>query len=224
MVVEAVTSKGVPLSVFEKSGVAKMIALLLVQLNLKLTTANVRTCTLDAAQQKKSEVKQAFAGKMVSVKVDLCTRRGRHFIGINFQAIVEGDLRVTTAAVTELHERATAAAIRENMVRCLLQLGISEKPIYSLTTDIGLNVLKVVELMRSDFALLEGENTLDQDVENDCDENQISPSGLKIENEIMTAEDGVITVRCADHTLQLSVGLHDFFKVNSNAREIVPKF
>ena len=220
--VEAVTSNGLPLSVFKKSGVAKMIAPMLVQLNLKLTTANVRTRTLNAAQQKKSEVKQTFAGKMVSVKVDLCTRRGRDFIGINFQAMVEGDLRVTIAAVTELHERATAAAIRENMVRCLLQLGISEKQIYSLTTDNGSNVFKVGELMRSDFALSEGENILDQDVENDCDENQISPSGLEIKNEIMTAEDGVITVRCAVHTLQLSV--HDFFKANSNAREIVSKF
>ena len=32
------------------------------------------------------ETKQTFAPKIVSVKVDLCTRRKRHFIGINLQA------------------------------------------------------------------------------------------------------------------------------------------
>ena len=35
----------------------------------------------------------------------------------------------------------------------------------------------------------------------------------------MTAEYGVITVRCAVHSLQLSV--HDFFKANFSAKEVV---
>ena len=88
-----------------------MIAPMLDQLNLKLTAANVREWTIDSAKRKLAETREVFSGKMVSVKVDLCTRRGRHFVGINLQAVIDGDLRVTTVAVTELHERATAVAL-----------------------------------------------------------------------------------------------------------------
>ena len=35
----------------------------------------------------------------------------------------------------------------------------------------------------------------------------------------MTAEDGVIIVRCAVHSLQLSV--HDFFKANFSTKDVV---
>ena len=57
------------------------------------------------------ENKQAFAGTMVSVKE--VGEKKRNFIVINLQAVVDGYLQVITAAVNELHERATAAAIRK---------------------------------------------------------------------------------------------------------------
>ena len=82
MAVETVTTNGLPLSAFEKSGIAKMIAPMLDQLNLKLTAANVREMTIDSAKRKLAETREVFSGKMVSVKVDLCTRRGRNFMGI----------------------------------------------------------------------------------------------------------------------------------------------
>ena len=100
------------------------------------------------------KTEQTFAVEIVSVKVDLCTRRKHHFIGINFQAVVEGVLRVTTVAVNKLHERATAAALRKNIASCLAKLGILEKQIYSLMIDNGSNILQVGELIRSDFTLL----------------------------------------------------------------------
>ena len=66
---------------------------------------------------------------------------------------MDGNLRIITTAVNELDERETAAAIRKNIVICLAKLGILEKQIYSPTTDNGSSVLKVGELMRSDFNL-----------------------------------------------------------------------
>ena len=47
----------------------------------------------------------------------------------------------------------TVSAIHKIIVNCLAKLGILEKQAYSLTTDNKSNVLKVGELMRSDFAL-----------------------------------------------------------------------
>ena len=79
------------------------------------------------------KTKQTFVGKMVFV--DLCKRRKRHFIGINLQAMVDGNLQVITETVNQLHKPATAAAIRKNIVSCLAKLGILEKQICTLTTD-----------------------------------------------------------------------------------------
>ena len=76
------------------------------------------------------ESKQAFAGRMVSVKADLCTRRKRRFIGINLPAVVDCNLQVIITAVNELHEQAAAAAMRLNIVSCLAKLDILEKQTY----------------------------------------------------------------------------------------------
>ena len=70
--------------------------------------------------------------------------------------MVDGNFRVTTAAVNELHERAKAAAIRKTIVSCLVKLGVFD----SFTADNGSNVLKIGELMRSDFALTVSRGTI----------------------------------------------------------------
>ena len=88
-----------------------MFAPMLDQLNPILTASNVRAWTTDAFHRKNIETKQTCAVKVVLVKVDLCSRRKRHFFGINLQAFVDGNLRVITAAVNEFHEQATAALI-----------------------------------------------------------------------------------------------------------------
>ena len=113
------------------------------------------------------ETKQIFAGKMILIKVDLCTRRKRHFIGINLQAVVDGNLQVVNAAVSGLHKRVKTAAILKNIVGCSTKLDILEKQIYSLTTDYESNVLKVGELMRSDFTL--SKNFANQNDKGECD-------------------------------------------------------
>ena len=69
-----------------------MLAPMLDQLNLKPTASKVRAWTIDAYHRKITETKRTFAGKMVLVEVDLCTRRKRHFIKIYLQAVVDGNL------------------------------------------------------------------------------------------------------------------------------------
>ena len=131
---------------------------------------------------------------------------------------MNGKLSVITAAVNELQERATAAAIRNNVGSSLAKLGILEKQIYSLTTDNGSNILKVGELMRRNFAL--PETFAEPNDEDELDViTEVCDSELR--EDVITAADGVITVRCAVHTLQLSV--HDFFKTNFSATELVSK-
>ena len=47
-----------------------------------------------------------------------------HFVGINLQAVMDGNMRVINAFVNELHEQATATAIRKIIVSYLAKLGI----------------------------------------------------------------------------------------------------
>ena len=136
------------------------------QLNLKLTASNIRAWTIEAYQRKMIVTQQTFASKMVSVEVEVCEQRKRHLIGINLQAVVDGNLRAITAAVNELHKRTTFVAIGKTIVSCLAKLDILEKQIYSFTTDNGSNDFKVGELIRSDFAL--SKNFADQNDEDDC--------------------------------------------------------
>lgn len=76
-----------------------------------------------------NDVKAEFSQCMVCVKTDLCTRRGRHIIGVNFQAVINGNLRVITASVKEMTERATSTLIRAMLVASLHKLGIEERQI-----------------------------------------------------------------------------------------------
>ena len=69
-----------------------MFALMLDQLNLKLTASNVREWTIDAYQRKMIGIKQTFAGIIDLTKVYLCMQRKHYFIGINLQAVVDGNL------------------------------------------------------------------------------------------------------------------------------------
>ena len=78
-----------------------------------------------------------------------------------------------------------------------------QKQIYSLKAVNGSSVLKVGKLKKSDFAL---PKNFDQNDEDECEVTEASDRELW--EEIITAEDEVITVRCAVHSLQLSV--HNF--------------
>ena len=82
-------------------------------------------------------------------------------------------------------------------------------------TDKGFSVLKIGELMRSDFAL--PQNFTDRNDDDECDVTEASDSGLC--EHVITAKDGVVIVRCAVHTLHLS--MHDFFIANFSAKEVV---
>lgn len=196
--VEAVTTNGLPLSVFEKSGLEKILKPISTALNISLNRKFCRTIVMEAASKEREHIQKTFANKMVSVKLDLCTRKGRHFIGINFQSIVDSKLKVVTATVQEMNTKATANEISQLMISKLKQFNISEDRIYSITTDNGANVIKVADSFEEDYETLIQENVLYKD-ESEVDflKNLKSPNGI-------------LSFRCAMHTLQLAI--NDFMK------------
>lgn len=227
LAVEAVTVNGLPLSVFEKSGISKMIAPIICKLGISLNRKAVRSLTMKAAQEKMIDLRAEFSQRMVCVKTDLCTRRGRHFIGVNFQAVVNGNLRVITATVKEMTERATGREIHAMLLSSLQKLGIEEQQIYTLTTDNGSNVVKAAKIMREntkqtpeDTEESYGSDEYDDEVDNLSEEEISRVSELnETLSGIKTATEGVIPVRCAVHTLQLSV--HDVISSNTQIKRVL---
>ena len=219
LVVEAVTVNGLPLSVFENTAISKFVAPIASKLGVSLSQRTVRSLTLEAAEKKRLELESEFAKRLVCVKLDLCTRRGRHFLGVNVQSAINGKLKVVTASVKEMTERATAEEIKSTLLACLDKIGIRERQIYSLTTDNGSNVIKVGKLMQNDAHVKEGNSE-----EMLSDQEEISDEKVweAAENTLDEAVNGVklaantnsiASVRCALHTLQLCV--HDVLKTDS---------
>ncbi|KAG0727647.1 hypothetical protein GWK47_034226 [Chionoecetes opilio] len=84
------------------------------KLGMSLSQRAVRSLTLEAADKKKLEIRSEFSERMVCVKLDLCTRCGRHFLGVNVQAVIRGKLKVVTASVKEMTERDNAQMTARN--------------------------------------------------------------------------------------------------------------
>ena len=230
LAVEAVTVNGLPLSVFEKSALSKLMEPILSNIGISLNRKATRSLTMQAAEKKIAELKPHLYSRMVSIKTDLCTRRGRHFIGINIQTVIDGELKIITAAVKEMTGRATGAEIRKVLLESLQKFGINETNIYTLTTDNGANVVKAGEIMKQNSVTITITDDTDQDENNSEDgiiwENEecASTDTEQLEealNHVTTAADGVISVRCAAHTLQLCV--HDMINGNQSVKSLLTK-
>lgn len=192
--VMAVTTGGRPLCVFETPGIKEIVKGIAAAVGVNVSSPALKNLIFRDAENFKKKIAQQTIGKMISVKIDLCTKSGRHFLGTNIQFVKEGVITLYTAGVTEMKTRATGEAVRETMRTTIERLGFEERQIYSLTTDNGSNVLKTAELVRQDAGLMP-EDPEDED-EEDAEEVTI---------EIDSADGGVVSVRCAAHTLQLAI-------------------
>lgn len=213
--VEATTVNGLPLSVFEKSGISKLISPILCKLGMSLNQKAVRSLILGAYERKVNDINNEFSDRMVCVKTDLCTRHGRHFLGVNFQSVIKGKLRVVTASVKEMTARATGAEIQATLLASMRKLGIREQQIYTLTTDNGSNVVKAGKLMQEDAAVDDEASDSEADTPED---------NYKLSDELRSvtvAAKSVTSMRCAAHTLQLSV--HDVINSNEHVKEVLVK-
>lgn len=82
----------------------------------------------------------------------------------------------------------------------LTNYDINKKQIYSVTTDNGRNLIKAIELLSQQEVEIESEG---EDVDDDGDQNQNEDF---VENIISSIRfENVISIKCAAHTLQLSV-------------------
>lgn len=93
--------------------------------------------------QIKSEVKDI----LVSLMVDIRSKRGKSILGMQIQYIRDGQIKIRTIGMIRMLKPHTGAYIAELIEKKLKEYSISLDQIYSFTTDNGANMLKAVTLV-----------------------------------------------------------------------------
>ncbi|KAH9124298.1 hypothetical protein LEN26_007525 [Aphanomyces euteiches] len=219
-IVSMAIASGAPLWAFEQPGYSHLVQPVEKAAKIKLNRKQVRQYVLDAALPKRNEIAIALQGQKISLKLDLCTRMRRHFLGVNIQYVdaTTQSIRVETLCVKELFGSATTGAIHTLVFECLKSFGLAEHQVYSITTDNGSNVIGIHKRMNVyDFDQVDD---IDSSSENDMDDGSN-------DDELTEVLNGVSGMRCAVHTFQFSVGYamarDDNKHVHTKIRQIVRK-
>lgn len=214
LLVEAVAVDGLPLSVFEKSGILKLLSPIADKVGVSLSQQAVRALILEAVKGRMHELQGEFRKRLVCVKLDLCASQGRHFLGVNVQAVVNGKLKRVTAALKEVSQTTTEAEITSKLLACLDGLGIDENQIYSLTFDNGTSVSDeenhnehtAEHVAAGTTPGIQNEPVQDTADDHLGEDSAATPSPLYAAVEGVELAGGcVAAVGCAMHTLQLCV-------------------
>nr|XP_044249585.1 E3 SUMO-protein ligase ZBED1-like [Drosophila takahashii] len=137
--------------------------------------------------------------------MDTATRCNRGILGINVQYYDGRRICIKTLGLIELHKRHTAVNLCDEVESILMDFNISKTQIFCVTTDNGKNMLKTVDLLNKEV-----------DNERSDHEEDIDEEGLLKDIKVYSIE----SVKCAAHTLQLSV--KDFLQ-NLGCHEVVDK-
>lgn len=155
--VEMVTTNGRPFKAMNDSGFRRIIEPIIEGLNeeepLIINSHTVRQLTIDEACAYRATLRQELKGKLISLKLDCCTRLDRSILGVNYQFVDDdGKINLRTLAMKEIFVRHTSENLKQMVYDILLQYEIPIENVYSTSTDNGANVLKLVKLMAIDQA------------------------------------------------------------------------
>ncbi|KAK3917337.1 Zinc finger BED domain-containing protein 4 [Frankliniella fusca] len=196
-----VTEHGLSFEVLEYQAFKDIIAPMLDAMPKKERPTISATLTPTKISGLAARVRQKMAAEMdqrlMSMQIDGCSKRHRHFIGVNVQYIKEGETVVRTLAVEELHVRSSAENLKSVLQQILRKFDVPPKNIISVTSDNGANYLLAGKLLHLDDDAVEDVEDLDD--AGDADD----PEWLDVD--LGTEDEAIQSVRCAAHTLQLAV-------------------
>nr|XP_012151014.1 PREDICTED: uncharacterized protein LOC105663859 [Megachile rotundata] len=223
--VEMTTVNGRPYSAVEDSGLRKILNPILYALrtqhgiNTSINRHNIRDFVHYEAVQLKEKVKNEIEGRMLCLKLDSATRLDRSLLGINIQFCKNGRICLQNLAVKELFLRQIAENLKSEVFTVLSDFRINSEQVYSITTDNGRNMVRSVALLGEDVSVGDCEESKEEDIEdilesNDANEETVDHTLLALAEEWPQIIDnvpeiepsaGIISQRCAAHTLQLAV-------------------
>lgn len=185
----------------------------------RINRENVRQLVLQKARKLQAKIAAELKGKLISIKLDACSKRDRSVLGLNAQYIDEiGKIVIRTLSVTDLTERHTGEYLNSVISKTLETYSIRILQVYCATTDNGANMVRTIKILEES---INAETEIAD--EEDWDFNCITDD----ENEILNEDSHSFLsgqlrgFRCAAHTLQLT--LHDVWKNEANYNEVIMK-
>lgn len=218
--VQLVTVDGRPLSILEDSGMRQILDPIVRSLGnekpFSINRENVLKEIHAEATQIRNLIKSEVRGRLISIKVDTATRMDRAILGINAQYCIDGKLVLRNLCVKEIYTKHTATNLEKEINEVLTNFDISPQQIYSITTDNAANMLKTIRLLSDQVDVDFREQESDDEDNNEDFLDPTSNTILFEENEdwaintcsffpSISNKQGIIGLRCAAHTLQLSV-------------------
>lgn len=149
----------------------------------------------DISRQIAHEIKY----KLISLKIDITTRHGKHVLGISTQFFTEGEIVTRCIGMVEIFARHNAVNITQDLLKCLQTISCDVNQIYAIAIDNARNMVASIDRVRSiqeDVTQMPLErNSSDQ--EDDAE--------LDLENHMLRELDGICScVRCLSHTIELA--------------------
>ncbi|XP_031621984.1 uncharacterized protein LOC116340010 [Contarinia nasturtii] len=97
----------------------------------------------------RDKIRDEVIGKHLSLMADIGTKHNRSILGVSIQYSVDGNLKIRSIGFIQLSESHTGIYLAEMIVNRLEELGIELKQIFTITTDNGKNILKMVRDVQS---------------------------------------------------------------------------
>jgi len=116
---------------------------------ITISSKNIPPKITDFSAKVRQKITAELEGKMISLKVDGCSKNHRHFVGINVQygGNDKDGPTVRTLAVEELFEAPTANNLRLLIIIVLKRFRIQTRQLVSFTTDSGANYVLAGKLL-----------------------------------------------------------------------------
>lgn len=213
--VQLATLNNLPFRLFEYAGFKDIIAPISQAFNININSHNIGEHIRSTADKIRNHICKEIEGKLIHLKVDAATRCGRSILGVNIQFLNGPTIVIRSLGMLEVFKKHTAEHLKEEIMLLLHTYNVSPASIYAATTDNGANLLKAVRLLKEHSIDVDEEQTDDLAIE----ENDVYEYTEQLISPLLSS------VRCAAHTIQLSV--HDVLKYYSEQlnkiREIVKK-
>ncbi|CAH0563039.1 unnamed protein product [Brassicogethes aeneus] len=176
---------------------------------ITITSENVKLSVFEEAERITSEIKKEVQEtKLVSVKVDIASRHGRSFLGLNLQFISREKLSIRTLGVEEITEKHSGENLKNLMFKIFDSFELSVQSIYSFTSDNATNMIKLCTLLDKeinsqiellyDLETIGDDELIERNTENEED-NRILNS-LQ-ECTMLLPGSSIINIQCAAHTV-----------------------
>lgn len=150
--VEMVALNGRPFTIIHDSGFQAIIRETLEKLDaggfgLSLSHPNfpeVKKHMHEMAAKVRDKLKEEFRGRALSLLGDIVTKNQRSIFGFSVQMIIDGEHKVRSIGMIELHHSHTAVYLADVLCTRLNLYEINLKQIFTITTDNAANVQKMI--------------------------------------------------------------------------------